>query len=192
MTLQPKLKILAPIFLLITFFSGTTELLSQTNSSLSKSQSEVISLLQQTAGLIQNGKFTEAETLIRRAVTIAPSNADAHNLLGVVLDRLGKMPEAEKAYRTAIRLNPKAVSPLANLGVLLAKTNRQEAVRILESVLRLDSNHPQTIINLGFLYVATQNFQKAVPFLKRAADIQPDSADIKLNLGIALFQTNNP
>jgi tetratricopeptide (TPR) repeat protein len=189
---QPKSQILAPIFLLFTLFSGMAESFGQTNSSLPKSQTEVISLLQQTAGLIQNGKFTEAETVIRRAVTIAPNNADAHNLLGVVLDQKGSTAEAERAYRQALKINPKGVSPLANLGVLLAKSKREpEAIQIFEKVLQIKPDHPQATINLGFLYNATGNYKKAAAVLETANRFQPGDFDILYNLGTAFAQLKN-
>src|SRR5215216_4926657 len=82
---------------------------------------DVNKLLQESAALIQAGKFAEAEPLLQKATASYPKNPDAHNLFGIVLDELGKPILAEREYRTASRLNPKAVSPLANLGVLLAK-----------------------------------------------------------------------
>ena len=78
----------------------------------------------------------------KKRPTIAPQNADAHNLLGIVFGELGKSADAEREYKTAIRLNPKAVPPRANLGVLLAKNKRQnEAITAFETVLKLNPNH---------------------------------------------------
>ena len=125
MKFQPKLLMI--FFLLLTFLSLEKEVkvFGQTDSNNLKNQNEVVTLLQQTAASIHTGNFSEAEKTIRRAVKIAPNNSDAHNLFGIVLDQLGNQIEAEKEFRNAIRLNSKAVSPLANLGVLLAKNKRQ-------------------------------------------------------------------
>ena len=55
----------------------------------------------------------------------------------------GKTIEAEREYHSAIRLNPTGVSALANLGVLLARTNRSdEAIKTFAAVLRLAPDHP--------------------------------------------------
>ena len=153
-------------------------------------QNEVVKLLQESATLIQNGKFSDAEPLLRRSVKTTPENPDAHNLLGIVLDQLGKPAEAEREYRIAIRLNPKSISPRANLGILLAKSNRQaEAVQTFEAVLRLNPTHPQTIINLGFLYSSMGSLPRAIEFLRKANQIQPDDYDVLFKLGSALYQT---
>ena len=151
-------------------------------------QKDVAGLLQESAALIQAGNFNAAGPLLRKATTLAPKNADAHNLLGIVLDQAGKTVEAEREYRTAIRLNPKAFSPLSNLGVLLAKSTRKtEAIRIFETVIRLAPDHPAATINLGFLYNTVGNYPKAVEYLKKANIIQPNTYDIIFNLGTALY-----
>src|SRR5882724_2361760 len=95
---------------------------------------DIASLLHEAALLLQAGKLDEAEPLVRRAVAEAPSNADAHNLLGVILDQRGNMAQAEREYRIALRLNPNGVSATANLGVLLARSKRDdEAIKTFET-----------------------------------------------------------
>ncbi len=84
----------------------------------------VSELLREAAALLAAGRLDEAEPLLRRAVNVAPLDADAHNLLGVVHDQRGRTREAEAEFRTALRLNSQAVSARANLGVLLARTQR--------------------------------------------------------------------
>src|SRR5437870_11180722 len=148
----------------------------------------IASLLREAASLLQTGKLDEAEPLVRRAVAAAPSNADAHNLLGVILDQRGNLPEAEHEYRTALRLNPKGVSATANLGVLLARSKRDdEAIKTFEIVLRLAPGHPQATINLGLLYASRKDYQHAADLLARANELQPHTYDILYHLGIAFL-----
>src|SRR5215471_14034309 len=77
-------------------------------------------LLREAVALLKAGKVDEAEPLLRRTIALTPSNSDAHNLLGVVLDQRGNAAEAETEYRAALRSNPDSISARANLGVLLA------------------------------------------------------------------------
>jgi len=148
----------------------------------------VVNLLREAAQLIQTGRVAEAEVILRRALAAAPRNADAHNLLGIVLDQRGLAEEAEREYRTVLRLNPKAISALANLGVLLAHTKRPvEAIETLESVLRLVPGHPQATINLGLLYASQGEYKRAEDFLARANTLQPQTFDILYQLGVSLY-----
>src|SRR5690349_24965638 len=74
---------------------------------------EVEKLLQEAAALLQSRKPSEAEPLLRRALLLAPQNADAHNLLGIVLDQGNKVAESESEYRAALRFNPNLISARA-------------------------------------------------------------------------------
>src|ERR1041384_1160941 len=84
----------------------------------------VDTLLSEAGALVQAGRLQEAEAATRKIVATHPRSAEAHSLLGVILDQRGQIAEAEKEYAAALRLKPKLVSALSNLGVLLAKTNR--------------------------------------------------------------------
>jgi Flp pilus assembly protein TadD len=113
-------------------------------------RADVTGLLREAAEHLRAGHLDAAEPLLRRALRTAPDNADAHNLLGVVLDQHGKPDEAEAEYREALRLSPKAVSPRANLGALLTRSGRhEEAIVALEEVVRVAPGHPQATVNLA-------------------------------------------
>src|SRR5713101_7743408 len=62
------------------------------------SREDVALLLNEAALLLQQGKLDEAEPLLRRAAAVEPANADAHNLLGVILDQQGRTEAAEREY----------------------------------------------------------------------------------------------
>lgn len=150
---------------------------------------DVASLLREAAGLMQAGKLDEAEPLLRRAITLAPSNADAHNLLGVILDQRGQNAAAEREYTEALRLNPRALSARANLGVLLARTGRaDEAIKSFEAVLREAPDHPQASLNLGLLYVARGDYGRAAPLLEHVNTQRPNTFVVLYNLGVALYE----
>src|SRR5437016_5946812 len=72
--------------------------------------------LRRAADLLQSGNLDEAEPILHRVLASNPNNADAHNLLGAVMDQRGKSEAAESEYRTSLRLNPNGLSAMANLG----------------------------------------------------------------------------
>src|SRR6185369_12231059 len=118
-----------------------------------RTSGNVDTLLSEAGALVQAGRLAEAEAATRKIITIHPRNAEAHSLLGVILDQRGATAEAEKEYGVALRLQPKLVSALSNLGVLLARTNRtSEAIAKFEEVLRIDPKHERAMFNLGTLY----------------------------------------
>src|SRR5687768_13206983 len=81
--------------------------------------------------LIQSGRLEEAETAIRKIISTNPRSAEAHTLLGVILDQRGLPGEAEKEYGAALRLKPNLVGALWNAAVSTTGTNPSaEPIRI--------------------------------------------------------------
>jgi Flp pilus assembly protein TadD len=76
---------------------------------------------------------------MRRAVELAPKDADIRNDLGLALSRLGRIPEAINEFHEALRLNPNDAAPAhANLGwALLASGKPGESIPEFEAALRL-------------------------------------------------------
>src|SRR5437762_10698911 len=152
-------------------------------------QVDVGTLLVRAVEALQAGRLDEAEPLLRRAAAVAPTNADAHSLLGALLDQRGRTAEAERAYRTALTLNPRHVAARANLGVLLARTDRaDEAISTFEEVLKLAPEHPQATYNLGLLYVAKGNYGRAEIMLERARAYQPNNVAVLAQLALTLYE----
>ena len=58
----------------------------------------VVNLLREAAQLMQTGRVAEAEVILRRAVAAAPRNADAHNLLGIVLNNISMASDENYYY----------------------------------------------------------------------------------------------
>jgi Flp pilus assembly protein TadD len=150
---------------------------------------DIASMLRDAALLLQAGKLDEAEPLVRRAVAAAPANADAHNLLGTILDQRGQTQPAEREYVTALRLNPRSITARANLGVLLARTGRAEAAaQSFEAVLSAVPDHPQATINLALLYSDRGDYERALPLFERARRQQPDNLIVLAQLGFVLYE----
>ena len=144
--------------------------------------------LRHAADLLRSGSVDEAEPLLRHVLISNPRNADAHNLLGVILDQRGKTADAEREFRAALRFSPDSVAAMANLGVLLAHAQRDaEAMRLFASVLRLAPNHPQATINLGLLYATRHDYEQAAHLLTRANELQPGTYEIQYRLGMVLY-----
>ena len=143
-------------------------------------------LLSDAGALVHAGRLEEAEAATRKILTAHPRNAEAHSLLGVILDQRGQTAEAEKEYGAALRLKPALVSALSNLGVLLARTNRaDDAIAKFEAVLKIDPKHEGAIFNLGALYAARGDYDRAVPLLEKAAGQDPR---MLFTLGLRLAQ----
>jgi len=70
------------------------------------SQKEIAKLLLSASLHLANKKYDDAERDCRLAIENDPFNADAHSLLGDIMERRGDISSAIEEYREAIRLAP--------------------------------------------------------------------------------------
>ena len=89
------------------------------------------------------GQSDQAETALRQALKIDPTNTTANFNLGLLLAEQGKPPEAEAALRTALQSDPQFPEEAYNLGVLLAKDRPSEAVSLIRRAPALQPLNPK-------------------------------------------------
>ena len=91
------------------------------------------------------GKAKGDEAELRRAITLAPSHADAHFELGQLLEKAGRLPEAIREYERAASLSPKDPVPhyrLYRLYTRQGKTTLAESARQRHEKLTALDNRP--------------------------------------------------
>lgn len=85
-------------------------------------------------------------------VRLAPNSADAHNLAGLCLDRLGLNAEARTAYRKALELDPQHAMAINNLATLdIGFFRLRRASRGFSSALAIDPHEAVVQENLKIL-----------------------------------------
>lgn len=122
----------------------------------------------------ETGDGPKAEGYIRRAIELAPENADYLLHLAEIL-RLRKTPAAlEEAHRVAERAlkndpgNRHAFFAIAK--ALLAAGKTSDAEEILERLLERYPDHAQASLELAQIYAASKRPKEAEPLHKRYAD----------------------
>jgi tetratricopeptide (TPR) repeat protein len=70
------------------------------------SQKEIAQILLSASLHLANKRYDDAERECRLAIENDPFNADAHSLLGDIMERKGDVKSAIEEYREAIRLAP--------------------------------------------------------------------------------------
>jgi Flp pilus assembly protein TadD len=91
------------------------------------------------AAEFMHDRLEPALSLVRDAIRLDGSYADAHNLQGAILARLGQAPAARKAFDAALRLNPRDGNAYRNFGLLeLASGNKAAAAKLFAEALALD------------------------------------------------------
>jgi tetratricopeptide (TPR) repeat protein len=130
--------------------------------------------------------YTEAVTLLKRAVELDPKEKTAWNHLGLAYSALRQHDSAIDAYRKQIEVNPydaQAHNYLGHTYVLLNKVDEAEAAFKKQIELNpLDQYAPGS---LASLYLQQRNYEAALAQLERAVTLRPDDPWVQLQLGKA-------
>lgn len=96
------------------------------------------------AGVLSDqGKLVEAEEFYKKALTLEPQNADAHNNYGVFLGKMGQTTKALEKYKTALKLNPSHSVALVNMArQLRASGNIHDAEKTYKRFVYLPPQNP--------------------------------------------------
>lgn len=73
---------------------------------------------------LRNGDDEKAQLQLQRALKMDPKSAEAHNLMGVILERDADKRGAERAYKRAVKYRPDFSQAHNNYGVFLFKNKR--------------------------------------------------------------------
>ncbi len=135
------------------------------------------------------GQPAEAERLLRRALEIDSSDADASSQLGLLLARQERFDEAKQLFQRAIQLKRDHVAAINNLAVLYLRLNQpNEATAALRYGIRVAPQSEETYMNLARIYVQSGDRLQARAVLEEALAAVPDSSLMRR----ALEELNRP
>ncbi len=145
------------------------------------------SLRQNAITLEQQGKNTDAASQWRALLKLRPNDPEPYAHLGLIAAREGQYQEAAANYRKALALGPKLPSVELNLGLALFKgSEMKQAAEVFKPLLQqLPSASPQARqVNLlmGMACYGMAQYAEAVPYLKSAAEQDPQSLPLLLAL----------
>ncbi len=156
------MKTLFPFLLLLTIVSGV--------------QSQDIVSLQE---IFRASYAAEADSNFDKSINALKVQYDESSyLMNVRLGWLyylnGEYYESIDYYRKAISVMPYAVE--AKLGIALPMSmlgNWEDIIGIYEEILTIDPQNAITNYRLGLIYYIRQNYEKALPYVQRVANMYP-------------------
>jgi tetratricopeptide (TPR) repeat protein/O-antigen ligase len=137
---------------------------------------------------INQGRFAEAEEVIRKGLAIIPQSGKLYGLLGVVHQTGGQVEAALQAYRQAIKLSPNVLMHYQWLGQLLYDQKQFEAaIPILTKILEMAPETVGVQVKLGIIYLNRGEPVSAEKHFQKALQLAPDAPDTHRYLGVALL-----
>jgi protein O-GlcNAc transferase len=141
---------------------------------------------------LQQGHFDDAQKLIRRALSLKPNSAEAHNILGFALAGLNLPKEEVAAYERALVLRPDFAEAHYNLGNAFKDQGKLDrAVASYEQALALKPDFVEAHYNLGVALQERGEPDAAAAAYVSALALKPGFAEAHNNLGNALKDRGN-
>jgi tetratricopeptide (TPR) repeat protein len=153
--------------------------------------------LDKALGQLEAGLNAPAESLpkpdwdaaiadLRKVLATHSDQAQAHNVLGLLLGRKGAgSNEVAAEFREAVRLRPDFAEAQNNLGLVLTQSDQDEgALAAFREAIRLRPNYAEAHANLGAALIPTDG-EQAIRELEKAVALEPSSVKAQFNLASA-------
>ena len=134
----------------------------------------------------------EAEEHCRTLLTSEGSDAEAWEILALALTALGRTAEAESAHRRAIALDPDDAVAQHNLGALLVRLERPEAMAALDAARNLGADGYEVAYNRGRAALNAGDLEDAEAAFARAEQLQPLDLEVQRTLASIRFMRGDP
>lgn len=123
----------------------------------------------------KTGKILKSLAANQKAKEINPQDADVHNNLGNVLEKLEKFDEAQNSYRQAIILKQNCTEAYYNLANLLNRLGRfDEAEKNYNQAIKFRPNYAEAFNNLAYLLNKLGRFDESIINFKKSLKINPE------------------
>ncbi|MDE2926023.1 MAG: tetratricopeptide repeat protein [Acidobacteriota bacterium] len=115
----------------------------------------------------QKGRFQSALSSLSELLEVAPQVAEAHNLMGIIHQKMNRPRLFEESLRTAIELRPDYVEARRNLALHWVRQGRLEpALQQFRKLLDLSPDSSEIRYRMGVIYAELGQFKSAVNYLE--------------------------
>jgi tetratricopeptide (TPR) repeat protein len=136
--------------------------------------------------LDQEKKFSQADTVYRRALAASPKSASLMNNFGNHLVATGQLTEARKIFLEVLALNPGRINANVQLATIaLRQKAPSEALRYLDKLPGEAQQLPSVASLMGVAFSSTKQYSKAEACFERVVNAQPDNFQALYDLGLA-------
>ena len=142
--------------------------------------------------LREQGRFPEAECLVRRAVALDPTALAPRLALGEILYIMGRDAEADAIFVHALSLHPESADAFRARGrIATARHLFDIGERMVRHALTLDPSLAEAYCDLGWICHCTGRYVDAELTFRKALQLQPGHARTRCNLGFLQLLLGN-
>ncbi|UCV04574.1 tetratricopeptide repeat protein [Dechloromonas denitrificans] len=138
-------------------------------------------------GLALDAQGQDSLSAMRRAVELLPDDAEAHNNLGLALNKIGCLDQAESMYRAAIAISSDYAMGHLNLGSLLrGRGHFAEAETCFRQALQARPDYAEAHYALGLVLHEQNRLDTAEVNLRQAIRLDPGHGEAYSCLAVIL------
>ncbi len=143
-------------------------------------------LMQEARATASAGRVEDALASCRKAIELAPNDAELRWECGELLKTMGRLADAISEFDTALLLDPKLErAELSRADAFRRIPNYLETRRALEAAKAAHPLSPAPLVALGELEIEMQNYDKAIEHLRGAIALAPNDLTARVDLGVA-------
>ena len=145
------------------------------------------------SALIEQGRFTEGQDQLDKALTLDPDFGNARYKLGDSMLKQGKPFEALRYFERTIQRDTRHADAHTGLGMaLLMLGDPARAASHFETAIELKPEDAAAHNNLASALAQQGRIVEATSHLEHAVRAKPDDADLRANLGKVLLAQGDP
>ena len=133
--------------------------------------------LHRVLGLLKDQKARSA--FLADWYSAQPDNLLAMLLVGMESQQQGDVEKAQTVYETLLNQRPDSVAALNNLGWIYYEKGDEKALELLARAAELAPNSPAVLDSYGWVLHKFGRTADGLPYLQKAAELQPDNAEIQ-------------
>ena len=161
--------------------------LAKINARLAMLPAPLPELIHQVGEALATNSLQAAQTLLARALPLAPCQPDVLRLYGLLLARMGNLPAAVANFEAALQAAPDdAMGYWQYAQVCEEAGDVSTSLRLREQAVRRLPDSPMALADLGEHLANHQQPVLALPLLERVVRLVPDYAPAQLKLGDVL------
>ncbi|MBK8465048.1 MAG: aspartyl protease family protein [Chloracidobacterium sp.] len=167
------------MFLLLIFFALLlAPVITEASTVSTNNSDEVRGLIKKAAKLTRNGQLIDAESLLRRAVSLDPEDNDAKVELAYVLVKRRKLLDAYNTCLPVVEREPNNSRAFAVMGATLLYAGRfLDSRGFFTNAIRINKKEHLAWAGLGMLNFYENNIDDSRNHLLKALDLKPDEPD---------------
>jgi tetratricopeptide (TPR) repeat protein len=135
---------------------------------------------------MRKGLYENAVQEFQSVLSLRP-NAEDHNNLGLLYQKVGKYEQAVLHHRQSIALNPQKIEAHINLGTALYEAGHEnEAIAYMKKAQRMDPDFPKISLLLGTMYMRSGQTKNAITEYQNGLKKNPEDIHLAIQLAWVL------